>query len=93
MTFINPVWFKADLPITAVMEFIARTPAECYYLVPAGGGFYYGMLLEEDMLEYLTNEFLVRSLQIAPSAEVKKCWNNLGARSGAAFPTVLPGSM
>jgi hypothetical protein len=78
MAFINPVWFKADLPKTAVMELIARTPVDCYFLVPAGGDLYYGMFLEADMLEYLTNEFTVRSLQIVASTEVKKVLDRPG---------------
>ena len=72
MAFFTPVWFKADLPKSAVMEFIARTPAECYYLIPEGGDFYYGMFLFEDTLEYFTNEFTVRSLEIVTSDEVKE---------------------
>jgi hypothetical protein len=59
MTFINPVWFIADLPKTAVMDIISRTEPDCYYLVPAAGDLYYGMFLSEDTLEYLTNELTV----------------------------------
>jgi hypothetical protein len=84
MSFINPVWFKADLPKTAVMDLIARTPPNYFYLVPAGDDLYYGMFLAEDGLEYLTNEFTVRSLKIVASDEVKnvlalpgcKVWGN-----------------
>jgi hypothetical protein len=72
MAFFTPVWFKAELPQTAVMDFIARTPPDSYYLVPAGEDLFYGMFLYEDTLEYLTNAFMVRSLEIVTSAEVKK---------------------
>jgi hypothetical protein len=72
MAYITPVWFRVEHPQPSVMDFIARTPSEHYFLVPIGGHQFYGMFLSVDTLEYLTNEFTVHSLEIVTSAEVRK---------------------
>lgn len=55
------------------MDFIAQTPAEAYFLViPLAGNEVYGMVISEDVIEYLTNEFAVQSLELIPPAQVKK---------------------
>jgi hypothetical protein len=72
MAFIKPVWFKAELLPTAVMEFISRTPPEMYFLVPNDTLIYYGMVIQEDMVEYLCNEFKVLDLEIVSANDVKK---------------------
>ncbi len=62
------------------MDFIAKTPPELYFLVPAGGNLYYGFFLYDDMVEYLTNEFLVDAVQLLGSVEVKKTANIPGCK-------------
>lgn len=55
------------------MDFIARTPAEAYFLaIPLTGNEIYGIVISEDVIEYLTNEFTVRSLALLLPAQVKK---------------------
>ena len=70
MSFYTPVSFRAELTKVSLMDFIALTEPDCYYLVLAGGDLCYGMFLSEDMLEYLTSEFTVNNLQIVAACEV-----------------------
>ena len=68
------------------MDFIARTAPEHYYLIPGGGNIYYGMFISEEIVEYFTNEFTVRNLDIVTQVEVKrilalpgsKVWGDIG---------------
>lgn len=80
MTVFNPIWFRADLSKTAVMDFIARTAPEHYYLIPAGGSTYYGMFISEDVVEYFINEFTVSNLDIVTQIEVKRMLSQPGCK-------------
>lgn len=72
-SFIQPVSFKAVLSKPALMDFIAKTPADAYFLViPSTGNEVYGIVISEDVIEYLTNEFTVHSLELIPPAQVQK---------------------
>jgi hypothetical protein len=62
------------------MDFISRTPPDCYFLVPVNGNMYYGMVLSEDTVEYLTNEFTVHRLEIVDSVEVRKILTQPGCK-------------
>jgi hypothetical protein len=73
MSFIQSFAFKAELTKPAVMEFIARTPAEFYFLVISSDGSHlYGMVMNMDVIEYLTNEFAVKSLEFISPIQVKQ---------------------
>jgi hypothetical protein len=82
MSFIRSFAFKAELTRPAVMDFIGRTPAEVYFLVITGDGSHvYGIVTEETTIEYLINEFTVKSLEFVPAGEVKKAMSSYGCRS------------
>lgn len=83
MTFIHPVWFRVNLPQVSVMRFIAETPSEYYLMGASGDSLYHVVVLTEDVVEYLTNEFRVNDLVMTTPAEVKmvlrscsKKWGN-----------------
>jgi hypothetical protein len=71
MVYITPVWFRVKLTQPTVMDFISRTPPEMYFLVPNDTLIYYGMVIQDDMVEYLCNEFKVLDLEILSAYEVK----------------------
>jgi hypothetical protein len=62
------------------MDFIGRTPSDVYCLTPAGGYVYYGIVISDDILEFLTNEFQVRNLEIVNSAEITKLSTKPGCK-------------
>jgi hypothetical protein len=70
--YIKPIWFRVELTPPTLMNFIGSTPPEAYCLVPMGGLVYYGIAISDDVVEYLTNEFLVKSLEIVSSEQIKK---------------------
>lgn len=72
MLYYNPCWFKIELLPTAIMDFIAKTPPDCYFLVSVGENLYYGMVVSEDIIEYLLNEFHVKSFEVLQSEQIKK---------------------
>lgn len=54
------------------MDLIGRTRPEVYCLAPTGGSGYLGIVLSDDVVEYLTNEFQVLSLEIVDRQQFKK---------------------
>jgi hypothetical protein len=85
-SFIQPVSFKAVLSKPALMDFIAKTPAEAYFLViPATGNEVYGIVISEDVIEYLTNEFTVHSLEFVPPAQVQKVMANTPCKKSGNY--------
>jgi hypothetical protein len=67
------------MPKPAIMDFIARTPPEFYFLVP-DTTWVYGMLVSDDVMEFLINEFTVKSLEIVSVSEIRKVMFRPGAR-------------
>ena len=71
--FINSYVFKAEVAKASLAAFFAHVSPEHYcFLVPPTGGHVYGYFLSQDIMEYFTNEFPVKSLQIIPPNEMKK---------------------
>lgn len=71
MTFVTSYWFRIELLKPSIIDLIARTPPEFYFLVP-DGTWVYGMLVSDDVMEFLINELTVKSLEIVPVTEVRK---------------------
>jgi hypothetical protein len=71
MAFVTPYCFRAEMSKPALMDFIARTPMEAYCLLPEGS-WVYGLVISNEVLEYLTNEFAVRTLEIIPAGEFQR---------------------
>lgn len=71
MSFIQPYWFKVEMPPPSLMDFIARTSPEVYCLLPAGGRWYFGVVLSEEVIEYLLNEFKVLSFEQSSSLHIQ----------------------
>jgi hypothetical protein len=80
MSRLNTYCFKAELSKIAIMDFISKTPAEYYFLIP-DGVLVYGMMVTNEVMEFLINEFAVKSLEIISLSEIKKAI----ARPGAKF--------
>jgi hypothetical protein len=71
--FIQTVSFVAEMSKPSLMDFIARTPADVYFLViPFTGNRVFGIVISDDVLEYLTNEFTILSLELVPQAQISK---------------------
>lgn len=79
MAVLTSYWFRAELPKTAIMDFISRTPPEYYFLVP-DGTWTYGMVMTDEVMEFLTNEFSVKSLEIIQPVELKKILTKPGVK-------------
>jgi hypothetical protein len=82
MAFINPVWFRVNRPQISVMWFIAETAPEHYFMGTTGGSVYHAVVLSEDIVEYLTNEYQVEELVIVSPAEVKKVLRSCSRKWG-----------
>jgi hypothetical protein len=54
------------------MSFISQTPPGTYFLVPIDTHIYYGIVIQDDMVEYFCNEFKVLDLEIVSADEVQK---------------------
>lgn len=81
MSFIQSIPFKAELTKPAVMDFIGRTPTEAYFMIITGDGTQvYGIVTDESTIEYLTNEFAVKSIEFIPLSEVKQSLTTPGCR-------------
>ena len=81
MSFIRVITFKVELSKPTLMDFIARTPADLYFLVISeDGSQVYGIVTEETTIEYLTNEFIVKSFELVPLGEVKKALATAGCK-------------
>jgi hypothetical protein len=64
MSFISTYTFRTEIAMPALLDFIARTPPEYFYFLVTGGTHVYGMFLTDDVVEYFTNEFPVRTFEI-----------------------------
>jgi hypothetical protein len=80
MSFIRLYSFRAELSRPALMEFIARTPPDCFCFVAPAGTALYGLFLSGDVVEYFTNEFPLQAFAIVPPEEVKKACALPGCR-------------
>jgi hypothetical protein len=80
MSFITSYIFRAEISKTALLDFITKTPPEYYYFLVPSGPFVYGFFLTNDVVEYFTNEFPVKSLEIIPKEEIKKIVNTPGCK-------------
>ena len=84
MTFIHTYAFKADVPKPALIDFISRTPPESFLFLVTDEPVVYGLLVSGEVLEFFTNEFPVRSLEIVPEETLRlqmmrktcKVWGN-----------------
>ncbi len=79
MSFIVTYWLRAELSKPALMEFLARVPAEHYLLLP-DGNWVYGIFISEEVMEFFTNECAVRTLEVIPAGEVHRLAAAPGAR-------------
>jgi hypothetical protein len=82
MAFINPVWFRVELPQVSVMRFIAETAPEHYLMGTTGGSVYHAVVLSEDVVEYLINEYQIEELVILSPTEVKKVLRSCNRKWG-----------
>lgn len=64
MAYIKLGYFKVRLGKLAVMDFIARTPSDMYCLIPVGQDTYCGIVISENVIEYLLNEFSILSFEV-----------------------------
>jgi hypothetical protein len=72
MAYINTYIFRAEVPKLSLLEFMSRTPPEYYiFLVPAGP-YVYGLFINNDVVEYFTNEFKVVTFEIVQLDELMK---------------------
>lgn len=81
--FIKSFTFRADISKPNLLGFIGSTAPDFYFfLVPIKGSIIYGHIMSEEVMEYLTNEFPVNSLEIIKmekfqelmhSGEFKQC--------------------
>lgn len=84
MAFIHTYSFKADVPKPALIDFISRTPPEAYLFLLTDEPAVYGMFVSVEVMEFFTNEFPVRSLEIVPEETIRfkmmmktcKVWGN-----------------
>ncbi|HEU4472082.1 MAG TPA: hypothetical protein VFR58_13410 [Flavisolibacter sp.] len=72
MSYINTYTFKAEIGKTALMGFIATVPPELFCFVISKTGDNYGHFIGDDVIEYFTNEFPVKSLEIVPFEKLKE---------------------
>ncbi|MEI6945962.1 hypothetical protein V9K67_02095 [Paraflavisolibacter sp. H34] len=72
MSFIRIYPFRAEIPKPALLEFIARTPPDCFCFLVASGPWVYGLFLSEEVVEYFTNEFPCHRFEIVAPEEVRK---------------------
>jgi hypothetical protein len=80
MSFIQPYWFKVEMPPPAVMDFIAKTSPDIYCFIPAGGRWYFGVVLSEDVIDYLLNEFTIISFEQASPVHIQTAAAKPGCR-------------
>jgi hypothetical protein len=65
VSFIQTYCFRAEIRKAALMGFLATVPPEYYcFVVPPAGEFVLGCFMSGEVMEYFTNEFPVRSLQL-----------------------------
>jgi hypothetical protein len=79
MSFIVTYWLRAELSKPAIMEFLARVPAEQYLLIPRDNGVY-GVVVSDEVMEFFTNECSVKALEVVPAAQVRQLAAEPGAR-------------
>ena len=74
--YINLIGFRAELSKPALMDFIAKTSAEVYYLViPKNSQLIYGLMIsgdEQDVTDYIANEFIPLSFELIPPTLVQR---------------------
>ena len=84
MSFIRTYTFRTEIARPALLDFISRTPPEYFYFLVTGDSQIYGMFLTDDVVEYFTNEFPVRTFEIIEQEALReillqpgcKVWGN-----------------
>lgn len=64
-----------------LLDFIARTPPELYYLLLTPDKTIYGVFLSEDVMEYFINEFLPLTLEIISTTVLLKAAHAAGCKA------------
>ena len=81
MAFFQPYAFKATLSKPELMNFIAKTSAELYFMaIPPKSAEVCGVFINEEMVEYFTNEFLIERIQPGESKNVREALAMPGCR-------------
>lgn len=80
MSFIRTYTFRTEIARPALLDFIARTPPEYFYFLVTGGPDVYGMFLTDDVVEYFTNEFPVRSFEIIEQGKLNEILTQPGCK-------------
>jgi hypothetical protein len=82
--FVTSYYFKAEIAKPVLLDFIAKTPPELFYFLVPAGNYVFGLFLTDELVEYFTNEFPVRSFEIVQPHVLKslvatqdcKIWGN-----------------